>query len=1538
MLATNHNNNNKKPAISSTESTPMKLKHHQQHQHNQHHQQHQHHHQQENNNTMNINMNNMYVPNWQKSMWKSHGGAKRFFMPLPNRRFQLMHHHEIEQVLRKQLSHMCLPDPLNADFYCGVIEAREGKPWAGFGVPGLNHVYVAKCRKYPKHLDGSPILPPGTLGKTAGFVSVHAPKSMISIGGGNVMNIDGSGRNINKLQGIDEKNSTENNDIDIIENKYDEEIVKKKINFNKIGDNDECIINSLKKGGIKNVKDYYFTDRDISKQIEIGFDYLMMFERCNASIFYVHQQSQGRMIYNTTNGLINSRSQRDDMNLFNLCLKSRDNNIRNLIQFLDLTNPNKKFYKLSEIDKGRKLIYRILQLFEANNYVFIAMLKLLCAKIYLFATVQKGKKISDQDIQFPDKLKSLLNPQQFRYYKQNYDQLLKQYKNKKKVYKFKIQSLNDSDTESEEDEDDDDEEEEGDNDNDNNDNDKEEENNDDPQERNNNNKNDKKKNDKKMDKLMDKTTKKQFRMKEIEKIKLDLVRMENQLNYLRELIPPRLSTENALIIFNLILKNLSSFKNIEDRKLLFKSRLICCIMSVIIKVSKPNQQEWIESFQQLFNSLGNDLTFLVPGLTRLQGKVQALNIIKPSNNNNNSNSNTHHHHSHHHRRRVNPFSNSVIIPQEMTKEEIEIISSNPNVHERKSVFEGREYYKLTGKHLSQWSVLMASPRIRWELVCDIYIGCDPNSQKKLINLPKFWNAVKDAMLHFPPARFMALKHPQLKNELCCYFNTMKQKARIQLQQIQERQQRILLLRKQQQQRENEHIPDTPQSLNRSKSEDNSNNDDINKLSPLQPIKRAHSTPDVSDNKKSDTGNKVNDDDSNNDDEKKSNDKQENKDNKQSSQGSNNNNNNNNNNNRNRGNNNFNNYQMYSNHNNNNSMNGLYNPHPYMPAHAQSMHHYVHQMRGWLNAFKKNEAKQLEKERQHQINMQKQTKRQREYEKMLQQKKDLQNERFKQQFFKQLEERKLHTNNDNDNNDDDKTDKNNKSMTKDNDKQCIYKHLQSSSVKKLIIPQQTDRKPSKSVKNKAKNASKYHCKDEVIIKTTTPDLDANFTFAFEVAKSMDNSNKTHSSSSTTMPPKGKRNSNYRVKQKIMDDDKVKKNENKETKKKTKQEPTPTTLEQLHTKHLESRHSTNDNNNNNNNISDDVSSCSSSDTGSLLSMGIGVDPFTLNKRYYNNIMSEPSSSTTTTKNDDNQSESKTKTSDSLSRDTESDRAMMLAHGMQQVVDNNNSDTNRINDRNSYHQQQVQQQSTQHQSSQQHSNAYRDHNSNNNSIQYGGHLISPGVHVNHSRNRYYGHNHHYYYYYSQQQQQQQSQSMQSSSSSSSSSTRRREHYQYDRYRSNNRKSSSRYNNNNDIGYNGQLSSSSIYDNEYTSQLPPRMRGSGSNNDNININNKSRDRNNNKHRDRKHSSHRDNKYKNRNDRNNKNNNNSRNRNNNKSSSYRNDRMYDDRDRIDRIDRDDRIRDNRYRNRDRDNDRYRYKNQYNSNSKQYNYSRSRKR
>eukprot|EP01083_Nonionella_stella_P040093 109015_1 len=272
--------------------------------------------------------------------WKSHFGARRFFMPLPNRRFELMHHHEIEQVLRKQLSHMMLPDPLSADFYCGVTQAREGKMWEGFGVPGPGHVYIAHSH-YPKHNDGSPILPPGTLGKTAGFVSVHAPKSMLS-----------------KIQNI-------------------------------VCESSDASCN-----------DY----RELCRAIEVGYDHLMLVERCNASIFYVHEESRDRMAYATENGLINSRTQRDDMNIFNICLESRDQRLANLIQWLSIN----KIYRIFYCDKGRRLMYRIFVLFAADDAVFIGMLKLLCAKMARFATCDGAHTITAHDIEFGDELRTVL--------------------------------------------------------------------------------------------------------------------------------------------------------------------------------------------------------------------------------------------------------------------------------------------------------------------------------------------------------------------------------------------------------------------------------------------------------------------------------------------------------------------------------------------------------------------------------------------------------------------------------------------------------------------------------------------------------------------------------------------------------------------------------------------------------------------------------------------------------------------------------------------------------------------------------------------------------------------------------------------------------------------------------------------------------------------------------------------------------------------------------------------------------------------------
>ena len=117
-----------------------------------------------------------------------------------------MKHYEIEQVLRKQLSHMTTNDPLEGDFYFQMMNAKEGKLFQGFGVPGLNHVYISN--KYSKNKDGSAILPPGTLGKTS-YVSVHAPKALI----------DTKGTQIVTKLGENDENEDENELLSHVNNK-----------------------------------------------------------------------------------------------------------------------------------------------------------------------------------------------------------------------------------------------------------------------------------------------------------------------------------------------------------------------------------------------------------------------------------------------------------------------------------------------------------------------------------------------------------------------------------------------------------------------------------------------------------------------------------------------------------------------------------------------------------------------------------------------------------------------------------------------------------------------------------------------------------------------------------------------------------------------------------------------------------------------------------------------------------------------------------------------------------------------------------------------------------------------------------------------------------------------------------------------------------------------------------------------------------------------------------------------------------------------
>lgn len=988
-------------------------------------------------------------------------------MPLPNRRFLLMHHHEIEQVLRKQLSHMMLPDPLSADFYCGVTSARAGKPWAGFGVPGLNHVFVAKSSKYPKHVDGSPILPPGTLGKTAGFVSVHAPKSMISIsrsrsrrkGGGvgmpedhNLSDIEEEEETVNATKArtagtvpssssaattttvttsrtTTAKPKTESVEVDerreILEHRFDEEVIEKKVNWKAMGDRDERLrrISSRSTGrgtGTSTEKQQQRdhgdegggTPKGIASLIERGYDLLMAFERCNATIFYVHQQCEGRMVYDTANGLIQSRwPQRDDAGLFTLCLGAREKAMNDLVAFLDVTDPDTTFYPLLAVDKGRKLIYRVMLLFGADDAVFVAMLKLIAAKIYIVATVQRGHRLSDPDIHFPNKLKAALYPPTHRVYRNRSQLLSKHYAAKKRIYddlrrKMKEQTANDqrdavvpsasgsvvhskskstvtnSSTKTAEikvivnedggdgdDDDDDRKEKEGD------------------------------------DAVavpvpVDRGTV----SSDLEAMKEELIRIENQMDYLRQMTPPRLSSANALVILSLILRNLRSFRNVEDRRLLLKSRLVCCVLSVVIKVSRPNEAQWIEANQQLLALFNNDLTFLVPTLSTLQPKSRRRNGTVhgtvPSTTTSSSSSST---------------STSTSSSSSSTKHNVTGNGHNKNSHRQSAAHRHSVHIhsqrrvpwleqKVRGHHLVIWTALLSSYRIRWEVVCDLVTGCDAGTRQKVHSLPLFWQSVRSAMMQYTAARVLAMQHEPLRSEFVAHFNRLKERARAQISQLRGGDMVRTLNRAHSpltdgntnestpssQSRGSPHRSASPQEMQRAQSEPMGSPQRVSPIAmtravsdgavpessplsiskdPLPPQREETLTPKplpipppvaaplpvTAPPMASGSPQRVP----------------------------------------------F--GPMMMSHVPGGNM--PFHPDPYLPAQTQSMHHYVAAMRVWLAAFRRNELKQMEKEREHQLNRQKQIKRQREYEQLLQRQRDRINERFKKQFFKQLEAKK-----------------------------------------------------------------------------------------------------------------------------------------------------------------------------------------------------------------------------------------------------------------------------------------------------------------------------------------------------------------------------------------------------------------------------------------------------------------------------------------------------------------------------------------------------
>merc|ERR1712228_189666 len=208
-----------------------------------------------------------------------------------------------------------------------------------------------------------------------------------------------------------------------------------------------------------------------------------------------------------------------------------------------------------------------------------------------------------------------------------------------------------------------------------------------------------------------------------------------------------------------------------------------------------------------------------------------------------------------------------------------------------------------------------------------------------------------------------------------------------------------------------------------------------------------------------------------------------------------------------------------------------------------------------------------------------------------------------------------------------------------------------------------------------------------------------------------------------------------------------------------------------------------------LNDNVSSCSSSDNGSFVSLGIGIDPFALNKRYFDMLNQQKVPNKTI------------KVAPKQNLNKMDERAMMLAHGMKPVQSTSLHPINGV----------IVKQSTQ-QNNAYHSHQHhqrRSHQQYNN--QY---LISPGVHINHSQNRYYGHNHHHHYF-------------------SNNQKPQRQQHQYDRYRVNSSSHKRAYHGH--YRSNNEYREYEIYSNQ---SIPPRMRGSKENNKNNQSNKKAKNR----------------------------------------------------------------------------------------------------
>eukprot|EP00474_Spongospora_subterranea_P001098 CRZ01556.1 hypothetical protein [Spongospora subterranea] len=92
-----------------------------------------------------------------------------------------MSHSEISIVIRQSLQQLQTKNPMDDDFYYQVYTSRQGGPWKGVGLPGIEVSGPLMVNRF-RNADGTPILPEGTLGRVA-FSTIRKPRTLLQLTG-----------------------------------------------------------------------------------------------------------------------------------------------------------------------------------------------------------------------------------------------------------------------------------------------------------------------------------------------------------------------------------------------------------------------------------------------------------------------------------------------------------------------------------------------------------------------------------------------------------------------------------------------------------------------------------------------------------------------------------------------------------------------------------------------------------------------------------------------------------------------------------------------------------------------------------------------------------------------------------------------------------------------------------------------------------------------------------------------------------------------------------------------------------------------------------------------------------------------------------------------------------------------------------------------------------------------------------------------------------------------------------------------------------